>query len=384
MSETAQERVPQCDPRAGYLAQREEIDAAVARVLTDGRYVLGPETRAFEQEFADFIGVDHVIGVANGTDALGLALRAVGVAHGDAVITVAHTAVATTVAIRQTGANPVYVDITQDSGLMDPDALEDLMRLAEANQMRLAAGRLAAIVPVHLYGRCADMRRILALGDRYGLPVVEDCAQAHGASIGDCRAGGFGAAAAFSFYPTKNLGAIGDGGAVVTRDARIAEHVRLLREYGWKERYISSIEGGNSRLDELQSAVLRVKLRRLDEDNRRRRELARIYDEQLGGTSLQRPATPDGSFHVFHQYAVRSTDRDGLRRFLDDGGIGTLVHYPVPVHRQPAYQDPRFTPTTLAVTEAFAASVLSLPMYPQLDVLHAARVIARITQWETQ
>lgn len=384
MFERAQERVPQCDPRAGYFAQREEIDAAVMRVLTDGRYVLGPETHAFEREFASFIGVDHAIGVANGTDALSLALRAVGVGQGDAVITVAHTAVATTVAIRQTGANPVYVDITQEGGLMAPDALEDLLRFAATNQMQLAAGRLKAIVPVHLYGQCADMGRILALAERYELSVVEDCAQAHGASLGGRRAGCFGAAAAFSFYPTKNLGAIGDGGAVVTRNARLADQVRLLREYGWKERYVSDIEGGNSRLDELQSAILRVKLRRLDDDNRRRREIARLYDGSLTGTSLRLPAAPCGAHHVYHQYAVQSAHRDALRRFLDDGGIGTLVHYPVPVHRQPAYQDGRFTPTSLPVTEAFAASVLSLPMYPQLETSLATRVVERIAAWETQ
>jgi dTDP-4-amino-4,6-dideoxygalactose transaminase len=381
MSDPAFRRIDQCDPLAGYLAQREDIDAAIARVLGNGRYVLGPETEAFEREFAAFVGVRHGVGVANGTDALALALQAIGISAGDAVISVAHTAVATTAAIRQAGANPVFVDIEPRSGLMDPASLEEVLLLASATDMQLPAGRLRAIVPVHLYGRCVDMARVLQLADRYGLAVVEDCAQAHGAAIGKTKAGAFGAVAAFSFYPTKNLGALGDGGAIVSDNDAIAAQLRLLREYGWKQRYVSTCEGRNSRLDELQAAVLRVKMSRLDEQNQRRREIARRYRQELGDASIILPEPADDAGHVYHQFAIRSGERDALRRFLDADGIGTLIHYPMPIHRQPAYQDPRLAPLPLPVTEAFAASVLSLPMYPQLAAGHVERVIDRLKAW---
>jgi dTDP-4-amino-4,6-dideoxygalactose transaminase len=347
--------IPQTDPRANYLAHKPEIDSAIAAVLDRGRFILGPEVDSFEKEFADYIAVSHAIGVANGTDALRLALESCGVKRGDRVATVSHTAVATVAAIELAGAIPVLVDIEPASFTIDCNRLEDALR----------SQTIRAIVPVHLYGHSADMESILDLAGRYGAMVIEDCAQSHGAAIGARKTGSFGAAAAFSFYPTKNLGALGDGGAVVTNDAAVAERARLLREYGWRERYVSDIAGMNSRLDELQAAILRVKLRYLDGDNGRRRKLADAYTRSLAGSGLRLPGVAKNVTHVYHQYVVRSASRDELRRQLKAAGVGTLVHYPVPVHLQPAYAHLRHG--GLGETESAAREVLSLPMYPELE-----------------
>src|SRR5262249_38373683 len=282
--------VLQSDPKANYLAHKREIDEAIRQTLDSGRYILGGKVSEFELEFAAYLGAKRCVGVANGTDALHLALRAAGVGAGDVVITVAHTAVATVAAVEMAGASPMFVDIDQATFTISPEAIEDAIRNCR-DRPRIhkigrigrigGIGRIKAILPVHLYGRPADMRAICDIARRYDLKVVEDCAQAHGATIHrmeSFKVGVFGDAAAFSFYPTKNLGALGDGGAVVTNDAEVAERVRLLREYGWRERYVSDQPGFNSRLDELQAAVLRVKLKYLDEENTRRREIAGIYD----------------------------------------------------------------------------------------------------------
>jgi dTDP-4-amino-4,6-dideoxygalactose transaminase len=332
-------KTPQCDPRANYLAHKAEIDAAIARVLENGRYILGPEVDAFEREFADYLGVAHVVGVANGTDALTIALRACGVRG--RVATVSHTAVATVAAIESAGATPVLVDIDPVTFTIDCDQLERV----EAE----------AVIPVHLYGHPCDMPRIMEIARRRGMKVIEDCAQSHGHATG-----AWGHAAAYSFYPTKNLSAIGDGGAIATNDASVAERARLLRQYGWKDRYVSDIAGTNSRLDELQAAILRVKLRYLDEGNARRREIATAYSRVVSGAPADHPG------HVYHQYVVRSKNRDALQARLRDHGIGTLIHYPVPVHLQPAYRHAEHL--GLPCTEQIVREILSLPMYPEIDL----------------
>ncbi|HUB95806.1 MAG TPA: DegT/DnrJ/EryC1/StrS family aminotransferase [Stellaceae bacterium] len=359
------------NPRASYLAQREAIDAAIARVLDGGSYILGPEVEAFERAFASFIGVRAAIGVANGTDALVLALRALGVGPQDYVATVSHTAVATVAAIELAGARPLLVDIDATM-TMDPKSLE--------RAFLTPPGRIAAVLPVHLYGHAADLEGIGALARRFGARVVEDCAQSHGATLGFCRLGGWGDIAAFSFYPTKNLGALGDGGAVVTDDEELAARVRMLREYGWRERHLSEMPGLNSRLDPLQAAILGVKLARLDADAARRRAIAARYDHGLAAAArLTLPSRRPGTAPVFHQYVVRHPERDSLRAALARRQVGTLVHYPVPVHLQPAYRGRlALAPGGLAESERAAAEVLSLPIYPELEPDAVERVIAAI------
>ncbi len=353
------------NPREQFAAHRDEIRDAIERVLEGGRYILGPEVAAFEKEFAEYCGVAEGIGCGSGTEALHLALSSLGITTGDEVITVAHTAVATAVAIRLCGANPVFVDIDPRTYTIDPRRIEDAI-----------TPKTKAIVPVHLYGQPADLDAISAIAKRHGIPLVEDCAQAHGARWRGQRVGSFGDIAAFSFYPTKNLGAIGDGGIVVTSNKELASRARLLREYGWAERYVSHIEGWNSRLDELQAAILRVKLAHLDEDNARRRALAKRYDEALRDTRLTLPAAHASAEHVYHLYVVSTPDRDALQAGLRERGIGALVHYPVPVHRQPAYAALSTPP--LPETERAAASVLSLPMYPELTSQDQQTVIDAI------
>jgi dTDP-4-amino-4,6-dideoxygalactose transaminase len=368
--------VPQTNPHAGYLDYKDEIDEAVSRVLNGGRYILGDEVASFEREFAAEIGVPHAIGVGNGTDALLLALRACGVGSGDLVFTVSHTAVATIAAIELAGATPVLVDIDPVSYTMDPDLLEETIR----NTQR---GTARAILPVHLYGNIADLRAITTIADRYGLVVIEDCAQSHGATLEDKSAGTWGDIASFSFYPTKNLGALGDGGMVVTRNDDLAERVRLLRQYGWQDRYISEIPGTNSRLDELQAAILRVKLRYLAKDNERRRSIASQYLSLLADTDLTLPTERGNSRHVYHQFVVRHSQRDLLRSHLDANGIRTLIHYPVPVHLQPAYSDRLPGSDFLAHTELAANEILSLPMFPQLGDDQLGRVCESILEFSS-
>jgi dTDP-4-amino-4,6-dideoxygalactose transaminase len=366
--------IPQTDPKANYLAHKEAINAAIARVLESGRYILGMEVAAFEREFAAYLGVKEAVGVASGTDALYLALKACGVGPGDIVLTVSHTAVAIAAAIGLCGATPVFVDIEPDGYTMDPDRLEDAVR-------GFRGGRLKAVVPVHLYGHPADMEAIIEIARRHDLRVVEDCAQSHGATVRGKRTGTLGDLAAFSFYPTKNLGALGDGGMVVTDDPDLAENVRLLREYGWKERYVSLVEGQNSRLDELQAAVLRVKLPHLDAENESRRRIAGIYESVLTGIGPVLPKTGSDVAHVFHQYVIRTPRRDALKTYLKDKGIGTLIHYPVPVHRQPAYAGRSRGEERLPNTEKIAGQILSLPIFPELRQEQARTIAREIREW---
>ncbi|MEX2139232.1 MAG: DegT/DnrJ/EryC1/StrS family aminotransferase [Pirellulales bacterium] len=348
----------------------DELRAATERVLQGGWYILGPEVEAFEAEFASYHGVAHAIGVATGTDAIELALRAVGIGPGDEVITVAHTAVATVCAVERAGATPVLVDIDRDSFTMDPAAAESAI-----------TPRTRAILPVHLYGHPADMHSLTALARRHGLLLIEDCAQAHGARYHGQLVGTFGDLAAFSFYPTKNLGAYGDGGAVITRDDSLAARLRRLRNYGQEQRYHAVERGMNSRLDEIQAAILRVKLRYLDEHNDRRREIAAEYTRLLDGVDTPR-FCPDTTAiqHVFHLFVVRHPRRDELRAALHRHGIAPQVHYPVPVHLQQAYADLGYARGRLPVTERTADEILSLPLYIGLSNQQVATVARELNQ----
>jgi dTDP-4-amino-4,6-dideoxygalactose transaminase len=358
--------IPAANPQAQYLSHKSEIDVAIAAALDGNRYILGPQTQAFEQEFAAYLGVRYASGVGSGTEALHLALRACGLGPGDEIITVSHTAVATVAAIELAGATPVLVDIDPLTYTIDPDQIE-----------RALTPRTKAVIPVHLYGLAANLNPIVDLARRHGLKIIEDCAQAHGARYADRALGSLGAAACFSFYPTKNLGAIGDGGLVATDDPQIAESLQLLRQYGWRERYISEIAGWNTRLDELQAAILRVKLRHLDADNDKRRSLAAIYHEQLAGV-VTLPIEPAHRRHVYHLYVIRHPQRDALMSYLHERGIGTAIHYPVPIHLQPAYRGRLGDVGSLPETERAAREIVSLPMYPELsedDVRTVAQTI---------
>lgn len=363
------------DPRAGYLARQPEIDAAVSHALTSGRYILGPEVDAFEREWAAYLGSAHAIGVGNGTDALELALRALQIGPGDSVITTANTAVATVAAIELAGASALLVDVDERTLTLSPARLEEAL---EQNR----AAKIKAIIPVHLYGQPADMPAILALAQQHGLRVLEDCAQAHGAMIGERKVGTFGEAAAFSFYPTKNLAALGDGGAVVTANDSLGQQLRALRIYGWNERYISARAGMNTRLDEVQAAILRVQLPFLEADNARRAEIARQYQHSLGKFSrLTLPAPRAQERHVYHQYVIRLPGRDELREHLRRHEIEAAILYPSPIHRQPAYRDRIALAGALPITEQAAQELLCLPVHPWLSDAEVARVSDAIIDW---
>lgn len=358
--------IPCSDPRAQYLAQKADIDAAVARVLNGTSYILGGEVQAFEREFAAYVGVRHAIGVNSGTDALILALRALDVAGGE-VITTPLTAIATIAAIVAAGATPVVVDVRPDTLTLDPAAVA-----------RAVNPRTKAVVPVHLYGCPADMGAILDLARRHKLRVVEDCAQSAGARWNGQRTGALGDVGCFSFYPTKNLGAIGDGGAVVTNDDELADRMRRLRQYGWDDKRTAQEPGLNSRLDEVQAAILRVKLPRLDADNAQRRRLAGLYNAALADRGLLLPATPANAEHIFHLYVVRPSARAQLMADLERAGVRAGVHYPTPAHKEPGYAAKVRAPEPLPVAEAACARVLSLPMYPQLTEAGVAHVASAV------
>jgi dTDP-4-amino-4,6-dideoxygalactose transaminase len=364
--------IPSANPHAEYEENRAAIDEAIQRVLGKGHYILGPEVEAFEREFAAFLGATGCVGVGSGTEALHLALRALGLGAGDSVITVSHTAVATVSAVELAGATPVLVDVDPRTFTLDVAALE-----------RVLSGQLApkpkAIVPVHLYGHPANMREIMELARRHGLFVIEDCAQAHGAQFEGRMVGTFGHLAAFSFYPTKNLGAMGDAGAVVANDPDLIDRVRFLRQYGWRERYLSEIPGLNSRLDELQAAVLRVKLKNLASRNNRRRTIAASYGSRLESTCLRLPEVVGDVVHAFHQYTVLAPERDVLVRALQRRQVGSAILYPVPVHLQAAYRGRLILPLEgLPVTEAVCQHLLCLPVFPELaddSVNHVAQAM---------
>ncbi len=345
-----------------------ELLAALRRVVERGRYVLGNELREFERDFASACGCEHAVGVANGTDAIRLALEALGVRTGDDVVTVSHTATFTALGISLLGARPVFCDIDGATMTMDPAKLEAAI-----------TPRTKAVLPVHLYGQAADIDPILEIAKRRGIPVIEDCAQAHLAQYRGRLVGSLGACAAFSFYPTKNLGALGDGGAITTNDAVTAERVRVMRNGGQQDRYRHVMKGVNSRLDEIQAAALTLKLRHLEAATHERRAQAARYDAALQGVTTPREA--EGRRHVYHLYVIRHPRRDALAAHLDERGIGTLIHYPIPVHLQPAYADLGVAAGALPETERAAREVLSLPLYPGLTEERQRRVIEAVNSF---
>ena len=357
--------IPCANPKAQYLSYRTEINSAIQNVLDSGWYILGKEVEQFEQEFAAYIGVNHAVGVGSGTEALHMALIASGVGAGDEVITTAHTAVATAAAIVLAGATPVFVDIESDYFTLDPNRVEEAITL-----------KTKAIIPVHIYGHPVDMDPIIGIAKKHELKVIEDCAQAHGATYNGKRVGSIGDIGCFSFYPTKNLGAIGDGGMVITDIAELAEKARLLREYGWKKRFVSCVPGWNTRLDEIQAAILRVKLKQLDEDNARRQTVAERYGDGLASADLVLPEVRIGCSHVYHLFVVRSRGRDELKAFLRDKGISTNVHYPVPIHLQPSFSN--LKSEILSRTEGVAKEIMSLPLYPEISESDVGYIINTI------
>ena len=354
------------DLRQTYLEIKEELDAAFRLVMNSGWYILGEEVTGFEKEFADYCGTKHCVGVGNGVEALQLILRAYGIGEGAEVIVPANTYIATWLAVSNASATVVPVEPDPRTYNLDPRRIEDSI-----------TPRTKAILPVHLYGQPADMDPIKQIGESYGLKVIEDAAQAHGARYKDHRAGGLGDAAGWSFYPTKNLGTYGDAGAVTTNDEELANRVRLLRNYGSKSKYYNEERGINSRLDELQAAFLRVRLRYLEEWNSRRARIAAKYLEELRETGLVLPVVCEGSDPVWHLFVVRSNRRDELQRHLKSAGVNTLVHYPVPPHLQEAYKDASFR-CEYPITEAIHQEALSLPMGPHLSEAGVARVVEAV------
>ena len=355
------------DLSAGYRELKSELDVVVSRSLASGWYIGGPEVEAFEQQFAAYTQAQHCVGVGNGLDALHLALRAIGVGPGDEVIVPSNTYIATWLAVSHCGGTLVPVE---------PDA-----RTFNINPTRIEAAitsRTRAILPVHLYGQPADMDAILAVARQHGLRVLEDGAQAHGAHYKDRRIGAHGDAVAWSFYPGKNLGAMGDGGAVTTNDAQIADRIRVLRNYGSRIKYANDVQGYNSRLDPVQAAILRVKLSHLDEWNARRSVIAARYQQDLAGFGLTLPYVPDWADPVWHLFVVQHPQRDALQQALTDAGVDTLIHYPIPPHRQQAYAQAGWTLGSFPLAERLADEVLSLPIGPHLDTEQVAVVIEAV------
>ncbi len=361
--------VPFLDLKAPYLELKDELDAVYRRVMESGWFITGREVEAFEAEFAAFCGTKHCIGVGNGLDALHLILRAMEIGPGDEVIVASNTYIATWLAVSYAGATPVPVEPDEATHNMRPELIEAAITPATR-----------AIMPVHLYGQPADMDPILDIARRHGLKVIEDSAQAHGATYRGKRAGNLGDAAGFSFYPGKNLGALGDGGAVTTNDGALADKIRLLRSYGSKVRYCHEVQGFNSRLDELQAAFLRVKLARLDAWNERRKAIAKLYLEGMRLDRLRLPRVIDGAESAWHLFAVCHPERDRLQGALKEAGIETLIHYPVPPHRQDAYRAVQLPQGSFPVAERLAQQVLSLPMGPHLSAADAERVVAVVNQ----
>jgi dTDP-4-amino-4,6-dideoxygalactose transaminase len=367
---TAASRVAFAALDADYRAKRDAIDAAVARVLASGWFILGEEVAAFEAAFADFLGAAHVVACANGTEAIALALLAAGARPGDVVLLPANACVPVMAGVRMAGVQPRLCDV-------EPETLT----LDAGSAARAGTAGARFLLPVHLYGGAADLEGLGALAAREGLVLIEDCAQSHGASLHGRSTGTFGRAAAFSFYPTKNLGAYGDGGAVATGDPEIAERLRRLRQYGWSRRDHAEQEGLNSRLDELQAAILRAKLPWLAAENARRRELAALYDAAFAELPLRLLRAREGAVPVHHLYPVRTERRDALRAHLADRGVETAIHYPTPLHLQPAYAFLGYRKGDFPVSEAACETVLSLPLHPALSDAQADIVIAAVREF---
>ena len=363
--------IPFGDPSASYQAHKSEIDQAIKRVLDSGWYVLGTEVDAFEDEFASFHGKDfHAVGVANGTDAIALCLRGLGLGSGDEVITPPHTAVATVAGIEQAGCTPVFADIDPNTRCISPKSIED----------RIGA-KTRAIMPVHIYGQPAEMNRILKIAQAYNLALVEDCSQAHGAEIDGQKVGTFADISAYSCYPTKNLGGTGDGGVILCQSKEFAEKIKSLRQYGWNEVRESIIPGFNSRLDELQAAILRVKLHHLADDNAKRRAIALSYNEGFKELPITLPAFSENELHAMHLYVIEYDRRDELMEYLRSHQIGASLHYPLAVHQHAAYKNRIHGWENLPVTEQFYQRNLTLPMYPELSNNAVEHIISTVQNW---
>jgi dTDP-4-amino-4,6-dideoxygalactose transaminase len=352
------------NPRLQFTSQSDEIIQSIMRVLNSDSYILGTEVESFEREFAQYIGVSRCIGVNSGTDALIISLKALGIGSGDEVLTPSHTAVATVSAIVNCGATPVFIDVDPITYTINTSLISDFV-----------TSRTKAIVAVHIYGHPCDMDAMQEVIAKHGIHLIEDCAQAHGAEWRGRKVGSFGSVGCFSFYPTKNLGAIGDGGAVVTNDLTVANRILRMRQYGWDHNRISQEYSGVSRLDELQAAILRVKLSRLEDSNARRREIAETYSIRLRESSVILPSVAPGAKHAYHLFVIQVSDRNEVIHKLNQQGIFPGVHYPVPVHLQPAYSSLELSNSNaLPVTERLAKAILSLPIYPELDNQEIERV----------
>jgi len=362
--------VPFLDLRNAYEELKAEIDSAVLRVLSSGTYILGEEVDLFEEEYARFCGARHCVGVANGLDAIALSLLALGVGPGDEVIVPAHTFIATWLAVTRTGATPVPVEPAECTYGLDPDRIQDAI-----------GNRTRVILPVHLYGQPVDLDPILKIARAHGLSVLEDAAQAHGATYKGRRIGSHGDIVAWSFYPGKNLGAMGDGGAVTTDNFELADRIRVLGNYGSSAKYLHEVQGQNSRLDPLQAAILRIKLEHLSEWNERRSRIARIYGTALPGREMVLPFVPPGIDPSWHLYVVRHRERDRLRKHLLEAGITTLVHYPVPPHLQPAYRELNLPAGRFPISERIASELLSLPIGPHFRDEQIQHVIDTIVHF---
>ena len=347
--------IPMVDLKGQYLTLKDEIDTALIDALSATQFILGPNVQAFEQEAADYLGVEHAVGVASGTDALHLALAAAGVGEGDEVITTAFTFIATAEAISYVGAVPVFVDIDPYTFNIDLNQVEQAI-----------TSKTRCVIPVHLFGQPVDMNALKTLCDDKGLLIVEDCAQSFGAHINDKMTGSFGDLGAFSFFPSKNLGCFGDGGLITTNDEEHANEIRVLRNHGSRERYHHNVIGYNSRLDELQAIILRIKLKHIDEYNQNRRRVAHRYSEALADTSIQTAFEDGVGYHIYHQYTLLHEQRDSIMKALQEKNIACAVYYPIPLHRQEVYLE-TFKDTQLPVTEAVAGKCFSLPVYPELE-----------------
>lgn len=345
--------IPFFDLKMQYSEIKDEIDSAISNVLSSGNFIMGDQCKAFEMEFSSYINTEYSFGVGSGTFALFLALKAVGIGKGDEVITVPNSFVATAYSISQNGATPVFVDI-DDTYNIDPSKIEEKI-----------TDKTKAILPVHLYGHPADMKPIMEIAEKHDLKVIEDVAQANGSEYKKRKAGSLGHVSAFSFYPTKNMGAYGDSGMISTNDEEIAEKIELLRNYGQTKKYHHKIIGFNSRLDEIQAAILRVKLRKLDKWNESRRRIAKLYGELLQNADVTLPSERKDSKHVYYLYVIRSNKRDKLQSWLKANGIGTMIYYPIPIHLQKAYKG--VYKREYPITEKFSKEILSLPMYPELS-----------------
>lgn len=359
------------NPYSSYKAYKSEIDQAIQRVINSGSYILGKEVEAFEQEFASFNNENfHAIGVANGTDAIALCLRSLGLGFGDEVITPSHTAVATVAGIEQAGCSPVFADIDPVSRCMAPKSV-----------IQRINSKTRAIMPVHIYGQPADMPKLLEIAQDKNLEIIEDCSQAHGAEINGSKVGTFGILAAFSCYPTKNLGGTGDGGVILSETLELAEQIKSLRQYGWNNQRESVKPGFNSRLDEMQAAILRVKLKHLSEDNRKRREIADRYDEAFSSLPVTLPHRPQNQLHAMHLYVIECDQRDELLKYLRSNQVGASLHYPLAVHQHVAYSERIRGGDYLPVTENFYQKNLTLPMFPELSDEAVDKIISSVRTW---